>query len=145
MKGYIITVAVAAICAGITDILAPKEWSKYIRVMIGFLILSVILAPLVKFKGGEILSDTRAYNISDEPLKDKVSQELKVNVEKDIEERLKTEFGIKAEALVDIDIDENHNIKGIDAIEIRTRKNPDGMIDRLKDIYGCEKIEIRFE
>ena len=145
MKEYIITVATAAICAGITDILAPKEWSKYIRVMIGFLILSVILAPVVKFKDSQIISDTKTYNISDKPLKDKVSDELKVNVERDIEERLEAEFGLKAEALVDIDIDENHNIKGVEAIEIRTWKNPDGMVDRLKDIYGCEKIEIRFE
>lgn len=145
MKEYIITVAVAAICAGVADILAPKEWSKYIRVIIGFLILSVIVAPVVKFKDGGILSYTGTYNISDEPLKDKVSEELKVNIEKDIEERLKSEFGIDAEAIVEIEIDENHNIKGVEAIEIKTWKNPDGMLDRLKNIYGCEKIELRFE
>lgn len=145
MKEYIIMVAVAAICASVADILAPKEWSKYIRVIIGFLILSVILAPVAQFKDGEILSPTKTYNISDEPLLDKVSQELKKNVEKDIEERLKNEFVIEAEALVEIDIDESHNIKGIEAIEIKTWKNPDGMVDRLRNIYGCEKVEIRFE
>lgn len=145
MREYIITIAVAAICASVADILAPKEWSKYIRVIIGFLILSVIVAPVVKFKDSRILSPTTTYNISDEPLTDRVAQELKKNVEKDIVERLKSEFGVDAEALVEIEIDENYKIKGIKAIEVKTWKNPDGMIDRLTNIYGCEKIELRFE
>lgn len=145
MKEYIITVAVAAITAAIADILAPKEWSKYLKVIIGFLILSVILAPVARFKDVKLISPTGTYNISDEPLKDKVSEQLRQNIKKDIEERLLEEFGVEAKAVVEIDVDENRDIKGVRAIEIRTWENPDGMIERLKNIYGCDKIELKFE
>ncbi len=145
MKEYIITVATAAVVAAIADILAPGEWSKYIRVIVGFLILSVLIAPIAKFRGTEILSPTGTYNISDEPLKDKVSQQLRENVEKDIEERILEEFDIRVKASVQIDIDEEHNIRGVEAIEITTWKNPDGLEERLKNVYGCDKIELKFE
>ena len=145
MKEYIITVAVAAICAALSDILAPNEWSKYIRVMIGFLILSVIIAPVAKFKDVEIFSDTGTYNISDEPLKNKISETLKENIEKDIEDRISDEFGIEAKARVKLLFDENNNVKDVQAIEIKTWKNPDGMIERLQNVYGCEAIELKFE
>ncbi len=145
MKGYIITVAVVAVSAALTDIIAPKEWSKYIKVIIGFLVLSVIVAPIAKFKKINIPSSLDTYNVSDEPLKDKVSKTLGNNIEKDIEERILDEFGIEVEAKVKIETDEKHNIKGVNAIEIKTRKNPTGMIDRLRNIYGCEQIEIRLK
>ena len=145
MKEYIITVAVAAICAALADILAPKEWGKYIRVVIGFLILAVIIAPVAKFKDVQIISPTGTYNISDEPLKDKISEELRKNIEKDIEQRIMDEFGIEAKAMVQIETDKNHNVKAVQAIRIKTWKNPDGMIERLKSIYGCDKIELKFE
>ena len=145
MKEYIITVAVAAITAAIADILAPKEWGKYLKVIIGFLILSVILAPVVRFKDVKLISPTGTYNVSDEPLKDKVSEQLRQNIKKDIEERLLEEFGVEARAVVEIDVDENRDIKGVRAIEIKAWENPDGMIERLKNIYGCDKIELKFE
>lgn len=145
MKEYIITVAVAAVVAAIADVLAPKNWSKYIRVIVGFLILSVILAPIARFKDVEILSPTGTYNINDEPLKDRVAEQLRKNIEKDIEERILDEFDLDARVRVEIDIDENRDIKGVRAIQIKTWKNPDGMIERLKNIYGCDKIELKFE
>lgn len=145
MKEYIITVAVAAITAAIADIMAPKEWSKYLKVIIGFLILSVILAPVARFKDVKLISPTGTYNVSDEPLKDKVSEQLRQNIKKDIEERLLEEFGVEARVVVEIEIDENRDIKGVRAIEIRAWENPDGMIERLKNIYGCDKIELKFE
>lgn len=145
MKEYIITVAVAAVIAALTDIIAPKEWSKYIRVIIGFLILSVLLAPISKFRDTKILSPTGTYNVSDVPLKDKVSEQLRQNIEKDIEDRVLKEFGAEVTATVEIDIDDEHNIKGVRAIEIKTWKCPEGLTERLKEIYGCDKIELKFE
>lgn len=145
MKEYIITVAAAAIAAALADILAPKKWSGYIRLVIGFLILSVMLAPVAKFKDVEIFSSSPDYDISDEALKDKVSEELRKNVEKDIEERISDEFGVEAEATVEIEVDDEHNIKGVRAIKIKTWKKPDGLEERLKDVYGCNRIEFKFE
>ncbi len=141
MKEYIITVALAAVIAALADVLAPKSWSGYIRIAVGFLVLSVLLVPIAKFKGVELFSASEEYEFSDAPLKDAVSLELKNNVEKDIEERLLEEFDVKAEAEVEIDIDEDHNIKGVRGIKIKARKNPEGLEERLRDVYGCERIQ----
>lgn len=143
MKEYIITIAAVSVVAALADILAPKEWSKYVRVIIGFLVLSVIVSPLAKFKGRTLPEIKGTYNVSDMPLKDKVSETLSQNIEKDIEERILAEFGITVEAKVGIEIDEKHNIKGVKAIKITAPKNPTGMTGRLKDVYGCENIEIK--
>ena len=141
MKEYVITAAVAAVVAAAADILAPKRWKGYIKIAVGFLILSVLLSPIAKFKGVELLSRPGEYEIDDTPLKDAVSRELKENVERDIEERLLEEFDVKAEATVEIDIDEKHNIRGVRGIKIKARKNPEGLEERLRDVYGCERIE----
>ena len=145
MKEYIITVAAAAVVASLADLLAPKEWEKYIRLIIGFLILSVIIAPISKFRNAEILSPTASYEISEEPLKDKVAEQLRKNIEEDIKSRLETEFDLSADVTAEIETDDRHNITGVRAICIKTWKNPPGMLDRLKEIYGCDKIELKFE
>lgn len=145
MREYIITVAAAAVAAAVADIFAPKDWSKYIRIAVGFLILSVILVPVTKFRDTKILSPTGTYNVSDEPLKNKVSEQLRQNIERDIKERLNEEYGVEAEVTVEIDANENGDIKGVKAIEVRAWKNPDGMLERLKNIYGCDRIEFKFE
>ena len=145
MREYIITIAVAAVAASLVDILAPKEWDKYIRIIIGFLILSVILAPIAKLKNIDIMPSYQSFEINDIPLKDKVSDELKKNIENDIEVRLLEEFELEADAKVEIDIDENHSIRGVRAISISAYYCPDGLKERLKEIYGCDRIDIYYE
>ncbi len=145
MKEYIITVATAAVIAALADILAPGQWSKYIRVVVGFLIMSVMIAPVAKFRHAEILFGGEEYTVSEEPLLDKVTKQLRQSVEKDIEERILSEFGLEAKARVSIDTDGEGRIKGVRTIEISTWKNPEGLVGRLKEIYGCDKIELKFE
>ncbi len=145
MKEYIITIATAAVIAALADILAPQQWSKYIRITIGFLIMSVVIAPIANFRHAEILSPKGSYEVGEEQLLGRVAEQLCENVEKDIEERIQTEFGLDAKATVWIDTDGENKIKGVRAIEIRTWKNPDGMTERLKEIYGCDKVELKFE
>ncbi len=145
MREYIITIATAAIVCALFDILSPAEWSKYIRVMIGFLILSVIAAPIAAFRGSFIIPPTSQYEITEEPFYDNLYQELKKNIEADIEERLKEEFSLKAKARVKIAVDDEYNIKGVEIIEIKAGRNPSGMLERLEEIYGCDKIELTNE
>ena len=85
------------------------------------------------------------YKIDENAFYDEIETEMKKNVEKDILERLQSEFNVDAKVEIDLTIDENHNIKGVNVIRIHTWKNPDGMIERLKEVYGCDKIEIRLE
>ena len=50
------------------------------------------------------------------------------------------EFGLSAKARVELLFDEDNNIKKVQAIEIRTWKNPDGMLERLKSLI-CPILE----
>ena len=145
MKEYIITIAIAALAAAAADILAPKEWDKYIRIIIGFLILSVLIAPVAEFRHVQIMPVTENYEINDEPLRDSVSEEMRRRVEKDIEQRIEDEYGVKASAAVEIEIDDEHKIRGVKAIKIRCWQNPRGMIERIKNVYGCDKVELDIE
>lgn len=144
MKGYIISLCTAAVIAAVADILSPKEHQKYIRVLLGFLIMLVILSPLPKVK-----------NLKLEPLKndsekntavflDGISQKLKENVEADIRERLKGEFGITSDAEVLLDIDEEHKIRGVTKISL-SKKVPENAVKRLSEVYGCDKIEFKIK
>lgn len=143
MKEYIILVALSAIIAAVADILAPKEWRGYVRVAVGFLILAVLISPLAKMKNIEIFSVQENFEVSDMVIKDKVTQELTKNVERDIEERAQAEFKTKAEAAVELEVDGEHKIKGVKKIVIRCSKVPAGLKARLSEVYGCESIEFR--
>lgn len=144
MKEYILTVITAAVGAAIADIAAPEGWRKYIRVLVGLLIMSALLAPVGKFKNVRILPLGETAEIDTAPLYDSVSEELRQNVERDIEERIRDEFGAKTSAEAEIDIDGEHRILGVRAIRIICAENPAGLIERLKTVYGCDNVELRF-
>ena len=142
MRGYIITMSVAAIICSALEIFAPKEWEKYVKLALGLVIMSIILSPLMAMKKEKIEPIEDSYSIRADEFYHNVATELKARVEQDIEERLLKEFKLAAKATVDIDVDENHNIKGVNAIRIKCRKNPPKLRERLEEIYGCERIEI---
>lgn len=144
MKGYVIRLCTAAIIAALADILSPEEHKKYIRILLGFLIMLIILSPLPKIK-----------RIKFEPIKsqtqentavflDGMSLKLKENVEADIAERLLGEFGITAEAEVVLDLDDGNRIRGVTKIAL-SRKVPENAVNRLKEVYGCDTIEFKIK
>lgn len=136
------SVCMAAVIASLADILAPREHQKYIRVLLGFLILTVILSPLPKVKKikfepleNQTLENTKI-------LSDSISEKLKENVEADIAERIKDEFGVICDADVLLDIDEEHKIRGVKRIAL-SKKIPQNAAERLKEVYGCDRIEYK--
>lgn len=143
MKEYIILVAVAAIVAAFADILSPKEWHGYVRVITGFLILAVLLSPVAKLKNIDIFNVEENFEVSDVSIKDRVKEELAKNVEKDISQRAREEFGVEVTASVEIEVNEEHKIKGVRHIVINGRKIPEGLVKRLKEVYGCDSIEFK--
>lgn len=145
MKEYIITVAAAALVAALTDILSPEEWGKYIKIVVGFLILSIVLTPVAKLKNAELSLPVPDSEITDAPLRDKVTVQFEQNVAADIEERVKKEFGIDCAAAVQLDVDENRNIAGVKSILIAAHKNPPKMVERIREIYGCSEVGVKIE
>ncbi|MCR4718324.1 MAG: stage III sporulation protein AF [Firmicutes bacterium] len=142
MKGYIMSVCMAAVIASLADILAPREHQKYIRVLLGFLILTVILSPLPKVKKIKFEPIENQTLENTKILSDNISVKLKENVEADIFERIKGEFGVICDADVLLDIDDEHKIRGVKRIAL-SKKIPENALERLKEVYGCDRIEYK--
>lgn len=145
MREYIVLVAVSAILAAFTDVIAPKEWRGYIRVVTGFLILAVLITPLAKLKNIEIFHMEERFEVSDFKVKDRVAEGLEKNIENDIEQRAVSEFNVSIVADVELDLDEEKKIKGVKRITVKSKNIPDGLENRLKEVYGCENVEFRVE
>lgn len=144
MKGYIISICTAAVIVSMADILSPKEHQKYIRILLGFLIMLAILSPLPKIRELKLepLNSQSAENTA--VFMDSVSAKLKENIETDISERLKGEFGITAKAEVILDIDDEHRIRGVTKIAL-SKKVPENAVKRLSEVYGCDRIEFKIK
>lgn len=144
MREYIILVAAASVVSALVDVLAPKEWRGYIRIVTGFLILAVLITPVAKLRNTEIFVPEQSFQIEEIPTRDLVAEELRKNVEKDIEDRILAEFDREAKAFVEIDIDEEHKIRGVLRIRVSLENPPAGFRERLLEVYGCENIEFGF-
>lgn len=140
MRGYITGICLSAVITAIADMIAPGEYRKYIRVLLGFLVLSVILSPLPAVKNIRLGSIEQKTAENTGIFYDSVSEKLKENVEADIEERLKNEFGIICSASAELDIDGEHKIRGVRRIGL-SKKIPQNAAERLKEVYGCDRIE----
>ena len=140
MKSYIISICVSSVIVALADILSPKTHQKYIRILLGFFMLMVILSPLPAIR------KIRLEPISEQTMEntgifaENISKKLKENVELDIAERLKNEFGIICTASVELDTDEEGKIRGVTHI-LLSKKIPDSAVNRLKEVYGCDEIE----
>ena len=144
MKGYIISICTAAVIVSLADILSPKEHQKYIRVLLGFLIILAVLSPLPKIRKIKLEPINEQTSENTAVFIDSVSAKLKENIETDISERLKDEFGITATADVLLDIDSEHRIRGVTQIAL-SRKIPENAVKRLSEVYGCDKIEFKIK
>jgi hypothetical protein len=136
------SICIASVIASLADIIAPREHQKYIRVLLGFLILTVILSPLPSVKRIKFEPPQNQALENTKILSDNISKELKENVETDICERMKDEFGVICTADVLLDIDDEHKIRGVKSITL-SKKVPENAAERLKEVYGCDRIEYK--
>lgn len=139
MKGYITAVAAAAIMSAFADILIPKSWQKYISILTGAILLITLTSPLIRLRGITIPSLTMPDNSYTEyDLEGEVQATLEDNISSDIEERLKSEFGIDCRASVSLLLD-NGKITGIKEIVLYCSEN-NAVTNRIAEVYGCSSI-----
>lgn len=140
MKTYLITLTSAVVLASVTDIMLPNNSKKYVSLITGAMILICLISPLTKISNTSLPSLTiPRQEYIDYSLDDILVTEFKNNVEKDISDRLFSEFGISAKVNVGVKIS-NGNISGVDRITIFSEQNSD-IQERLSFIYGCNLIE----
>ena len=138
MKQYIITIIGAAVLCGAAHILTPVNWVKYVKILTGLVILSVIASPLAEIKNINLFSD---FNIPETEINenlqiDTISTELEKRINQDIEDRIQNEFFCESNADATIHVNENNEITGVSHIKIVTKANPERVTKRLCEVYG---------
>lgn len=146
MREYIIVIAGAAVLSVFADMLSPKEWQKYIKIVTGLVIISVIIAPLAKFKDTDLFSE---IGVQDEIAIDTadyskmwVIDEFTAKIEEDIEERIKNEYGRDCTAKVRLRLNEDELIERVELVSISINSPPDGLKRRIMEIYGVAENEV---
>ena len=140
MKEYIIGIAQAVILAVATEIIAPEGMKKYISLITGSILLISLINPVLKLKKVKIVFDEiPAVEYNDYNINDILCEEFEIRVEKDIEERIGTEFNIKTIAEIEPLIKDD-KIEGVKKINISSQYNEE-IYNRLALVYGCTDIK----
>lgn len=144
MKQYIITIIGASVLSGAAHILTPASWVKYVKLITGLVILSVIASPLTSISKVNLFSDfsIEQTEIDENVQINTISQELEERIKTDIKERIKNEFSREAEAEVIITLNENNEITGVTHITVITDANREKVISRMCEVYGINRDEV---
>jgi hypothetical protein len=139
MRSYILTLATAAICAALCDIIVPPSWKKYIGFATGAMLLISLIKPL-NFLSQKELSPIlpQDFSYTEYDVSKEVADELKTRVEEDVSARILSEFGISCRAFVELEISDG-KIAGVNRIELDTAEN-ERISARLFEVYGCERV-----
>ncbi len=149
MADYISSIICAGILSGAASLLSPEKWRKYVGVITGLIVICAVIAPLSDVRVEDIFSsisesNTESVTEEGEELRmDMVEEELQKRVEEDVEKRLNDEFGISAEAHVEIGVDDEGKITGVKKIEVSGERLTEAAKKRLCEVYGIEEAAVR--
>ena len=119
MKQYMITVMASAVLSALAQLVSPEKWVKYIRIICGIMIISVIAAPIGELRKIDIFGDYPAKESLDMNAQKKaVIEEMQSRVSDDVEKRVSDEFSENIKAEVKLKINDNYEIEGVDEINI---------------------------
>ena len=143
MKEYIITIVGATLISAIGNVLTPDNMRKYVSVITGFIIISVIISPLASLGNIDLFARLKAPANASENYEsvytEAVADELKERIEGDIKTRIKEEFSkevvVKAELLT-----EDGDIKEISQISVRGAGANKKIATRLMEVYNVKEV-----
>ncbi len=143
MKAYILRIVGAALIAAFSEHLVPKEWQKYMKLISGFIIISVLIAPFTGEKTKTLFDD---FDISweykekgEELMLENIKAQLEEDIAKDIALRVTEEFSREVTAKVWVDTDSRGKIKGVRRIELSGEENSE-ITKRLEFVYGTDEV-----
>lgn len=143
MKAYILKIVGAALLAAFSEYLVPQGWRKYVKLVSGLIIISVLISPFgrrVDFSDFEEIGGGEEYAAEGESLmRESVRDELEKAVETDIERRAEEEFSQKVKADVRVRTDGEGKIERVEKIKLFGREREE-ITERLKFVYGTEEV-----
>lgn len=146
MREYLMNIAGAVIITVFAEVLLPYNWSKYVKIITGLIIISAIATPLkdkINFDISQFFDESEEYRIEGEEYsRELVRRELSDKINADCEQRLLDEFNLNADVKCEIEINENEEITGVKSIEIIAEEVGDGVIYRINEIYAPREVTV---
>ena len=136
------SVGAALLCA-FSEYLVPESWQKYMKLISGFIIISILLSPFTKqtdtqiFEGFEL--DSSYTEEGEELMYEEIKTELEKKVAEDIKLRVAEEFSANVEAEVKVKTASDGKIEKVDKILLTGDKN-NNITERIKFVYGTEEV-----
>lgn len=149
MSDYIASIIAASVLSGVSSLLSPDKWKKYVGIITGLVVICTILSPLSEMSVYDVFNSfgevsAESVEADGNLLKaNMIKEEMTQRINEDIEKRLLDEFGIKAKSDADIGIDADGKITGVKAVTVTGKGITELAIKRLREVYGVEKISIR--
>lgn len=146
MKGYIISIAAAAVISAVTAVTAPERWSKYVGIVTGLVITLCIGRPVLELMHTDVFegldySFTPSVEYSDSEYRKKVISELETQVSDDVKARLDSEFGQDCEVETVLGVNPSGEITGVECISIYGGNIDSAAIGRLREVYGANYVK----
>ena len=147
MKGYIISIAGAAVLSAVVNMLSPEKWSKYIGIVTGLIITISIGRPILLLMHTDVFSgfsfeSSETASEGSKVFYGELRNELERRVENDIRSRIRTEFGTDCTAEAEADMDDSGRISGIRRITVYGAHLDNAAIGRLREVYGAAEVVI---
>lgn len=143
MKEYILKIVGVSLLAAFSEHLADKKWKKYINLISGFMIISVLLSPFTFNRDIKIFDefklDSDYSEEGNEILYENVKRELEKKIASDLKRRVLEEFSENVTADVTVLCDKDGKIEKVKSITLKGRKNQK-ITDRIKFIYGADEV-----
>lgn len=144
MKAYILKVIGAAMLASVSEFAVPKEWKKYMRLVTGFILISVLMLPLTRkipdtdfFSQFEMTSDLKTDG--EQALYKNIKEQFESDIAEDITKRISDEFGKNIKAKVEVKTTSDGKIEKVERIELFSKRDEE-IEKRMKFVYGTDEI-----
>lgn len=143
MKAYILKIVGAALLAAFSEYLVPANRQKYMKLVSGLIIISVLISPFAKnvhLPAFDEFPAAKTYTEEGEALMSQnIKTELEKNISEDIVTRVYDEFCTDVEASTRVRTDPEGKIESVERIELKGKENSK-ITERLKFVYGTEEV-----
>lgn len=144
MKTYIIQIAGAAILSVFADMFSPGGWKKYMGIITGIILMTVIVAPITGFWGKDVfLGYTESAEYTEQGTQiygDMLKKEFSKSIAIDVRERIWNEFSVDTVVETEVETDENGNIERILKIIVSGNDLKQEIADRISYIYEVDEV-----
>lgn len=141
MKEYFSLIVSSAVLSGIAECISPDSWKKYLNIITGILMISVILSPIPQIRKAELFSDLDVSIVyGDKVFKDAIHSQLEKKISKDATERIYNEIGESVTVEAVIEVTDEGEISGVKELLVWTTEKNTEISKILESAYSPSKI-----